>query len=108
MARGGLATAPLWLLHFQTPRLLHSAYLPSHLVNRAIHRTAVYGPVRAVVWEGRRRRRPPIPIKVLGSQAAATGSFPVRANPRAAISADCGGRLVARVALRWLRRQPLT
>jgi hypothetical protein len=27
---------PLWLLHFQTPHLLHSAYLPSHLVNRAI------------------------------------------------------------------------
>jgi hypothetical protein len=47
MARGGLATAPLWLLHFQTPHLLHSAYLPSHLVNRAIHRTAVYRPVRA-------------------------------------------------------------
>ena len=61
MARGGLATAPLWLLHFQTPRLLHSAYLPSHLVNRAIHRTAVYGPVRAVVWEGRRRETPPYP-----------------------------------------------
>src|ERR1019366_3296705 len=27
-----------------------------------IHRTAVYGPVRTVAWEGRSREAPPIPI----------------------------------------------
>src|SRR6266545_216617 len=29
--------------------------------NRIIHRTAVYGPVRTVVWEGRSREAPPYP-----------------------------------------------
>ena len=29
---------------------------------RLIQRTAVYGPVRTVVWEGRSREAPPIPI----------------------------------------------
>src|SRR3982074_1986324 len=29
---------------------------------RIIRRTAVYGPVRTVVWEGRSREAPPIPI----------------------------------------------
>ena len=28
---------------------------------RLIHRTAVYGPVRTVVWEGRSRETPPYP-----------------------------------------------
>ncbi|MET4295347.1 hypothetical protein ABIB06_006500, partial [Bradyrhizobium sp. LB8.2] len=28
---------------------------------RIIHRTAVYGPVRTVVWEGRRREASPYP-----------------------------------------------
>src|ERR1019366_6131521 len=59
--RGGSATAPLWSLHSQTPSLPHSAFLPSCPANRIIHRTAVYGPVRTVVWEGRRREAPPYP-----------------------------------------------
>src|ERR1700694_4691510 len=59
--RGGSATAPLWSLHSQTPSLPHSAFLPSCPANRLIHRTAVYGPVRTVVWEGRRREAPPYP-----------------------------------------------
>src|ERR1700724_426909 len=29
--------------------------------NHIIHRTAVYGPVRTVVWEGRSREAPPYP-----------------------------------------------
>ena len=31
------------------------------LIDRLIHRTAVYGPVRTVVWEGRSRETPPYP-----------------------------------------------
>lgn len=38
--------------------------LPSCPATRLIHRTAVYGPVRTVVWEGWRRETPPIPILI--------------------------------------------
>src|SRR6516162_77466 len=61
MDHGGSVTAPLWPLHSQPPSLLHSVFLPSCPANRIIHRTAVYGPVRTVVWEGRCREAPPYP-----------------------------------------------
>ncbi len=35
--------------------------------------TAVYGPVRTVVWEGRSRKAPPYPDQRLSSPAAAAG-----------------------------------
>ena len=34
---------------------------PSRPTRRLVHRTAVYGPVCTVVWEGRSREAPPIP-----------------------------------------------
>src|SRR6516165_9300320 len=61
MDHGGSVTVPLWPLHSQPPSLLHSVSLPSCLANRIIHRTAVYGPVRTVVREGRCREAPPYP-----------------------------------------------
>src|SRR6516164_4756520 len=61
MDHGGSTTPPLWPLHSQPPSLLHSVFLPSCPANRIIHRTAVYGPVRTVVWEGRCREAPPYP-----------------------------------------------
>src|SRR6516225_6057500 len=61
MDHGGSVTVPLWPLHSQPPSLLHSVFLPSCPANRIIHRTAVYGPVRTVVWEGRCREAPPYP-----------------------------------------------
>ena len=38
-----------------------------------IQRTAVYGPVRTVVWEGRSLEAPPIPI--LSAERSAVGHF---------------------------------
>src|SRR6516164_8266905 len=61
MDHGGSTTPPLWPLHSQPPSLLHSVFLTSCPANRIIHRTAVYGPVRTVVWEGRCREAPPYP-----------------------------------------------
>ena len=34
---------------------------PRRGTGRSIHRTAVYGPIRTVVWEGRGREAPPYP-----------------------------------------------
>src|SRR5215204_5919347 len=42
------------------PRDARSA-LRERPTQRLIHRTAVYGPVRTVVWEGRSRKAPPYP-----------------------------------------------
>ncbi len=60
-ARGGSATARLWLSHSPTPPSSRSACLPSCPISRSIRRTAVYGPVCTVVWEGRSREAPPYP-----------------------------------------------
>src|SRR6516164_3341209 len=68
MDHGGSVTAPLWPLHSQPPSLLHSVFLPSCPANRIIHRTAVYGPVRTVVWEGRCREAPPYPDFKIGER----------------------------------------
>ena len=43
------------------PSLTRSAYLASPKVLSLTRRTAVYGPVRTVVWEGRVGNRSPYP-----------------------------------------------
>src|SRR5258708_2062104 len=42
----------------------------------ATSRTAVYGPVRTVVWEGRSREAPPYPDQSLFSRHRGAGSLP--------------------------------
>src|SRR5947207_7726073 len=44
------------------PTSNYSAFHPCLERVSATSRTAVYGPVRTVVWEGRSRKAPPIPI----------------------------------------------
>ena len=47
----------------ETPRVERGAESPAGnpRVDSITHRTAVYGPVRTVVWEGRRSDPPPYP-----------------------------------------------
>src|SRR5882757_6594039 len=49
------------LLGFPTPTSNCSVFQPWSKRVSAISRTAVYGPVRTVVWEGRSRKAPPYP-----------------------------------------------
>src|SRR5262249_44166298 len=61
VALGGSARAPPspWLCHSSTSA--HSACLSSPIGRSHNHRTAGYGPVCSVVWEGRSRETPPYP-----------------------------------------------
>src|SRR3977135_1353384 len=51
---------------------------------RIIHRTAVYGPVRTVVWEGRSREAPPYPDRAPAPSRATQSNHP-KGRPRAAL-----------------------
>src|SRR5438445_6385 len=61
VALGGSQAALRSPWQCQSPSLVHSAYIRRRTADRIIHRTAVYGPVRTVVWEGRSREAPPYP-----------------------------------------------
>src|SRR5438876_1497860 len=61
VALGGSQAAPRSPSQCQSPSSVHSVCLPSQPANHIIYRTAVYGPVRTVVWEGRSREAPPYP-----------------------------------------------
>ena len=55
-----LSNSPRFPWLYRTPYSNRSALQLSG-VQSLIHRTAVYGPVRTVVWEGRSREAPPYP-----------------------------------------------
>src|SRR5262249_27510964 len=61
VAPGGSAIAPPSPLLCQSSTSGRSAYLPLPIGRSHNRRTAGYGPVRPVVWEGRRRETPPYP-----------------------------------------------
>src|SRR6266446_3863179 len=61
VALGGSQAAPRSPSQCQSPSSVHSVCLPSQPANHIIYRTAVYGPVCTVVWEGRSRETPPYP-----------------------------------------------
>jgi hypothetical protein len=60
-ARGESAAVQHSAMPCLTPTLPHWDYQNSSLQQRLTDRTAVYGPVRTVVWEGWNREAPPYP-----------------------------------------------
>src|SRR6266480_2718536 len=70
VALGGSQAAPRSPSQCQSPSSVHSVCLPSQPANHIIYRTAVYGPVRTVVWEGRSREAPPYPDPIFIDRGA--------------------------------------
>ena len=56
-----ITNSPASASRFQRPSSTSLGLAPSPTCHRLIRRTAVYGPVRTVVWEGRSREAPPYP-----------------------------------------------
>ena len=56
-----LSSAPHLPLLYRTPHSNRSALQLLRHLSHSIYRTAVYGPVCTVVWEGRSRETPPYP-----------------------------------------------
>src|ERR1019366_5136213 len=60
-SRGVRARARLWTKPCRMPISARLDFRPWSRVDSITNRTAVYGPVRTVVWEGRRSDPPPYP-----------------------------------------------
>src|SRR5215475_11086297 len=73
VALGGSAIVPPSTLLSQLPTSGPSACLPSAPSRPHNHRTAGYGPVCPVVWEGRSRETPPYPDCENADRAATHG-----------------------------------
>jgi hypothetical protein len=78
VALGGSAPAPHLPLLYRTPHSKRSALQLLRHLSHFIYRTAVYGPVCTVVWEGRSRETSPYPDRDDGFGLSASCRFPLR------------------------------